>query len=110
MISNARNLTIMVLLASSLAWPAFGPNDAMISGTVKNSAGAPFKGAFVRARNVKTKTTVNVLSDNSGQYRVQNLPPGDYEIRATAIGYKDDVRSNLKIVEGPRSFDFILQK
>src|SRR5262245_16553124 len=92
MISTARNLGIVVLLAWSVAAPAFGPNDGTISGTVKNSTGAPFKGAFVRARNVKTKMTVNVLSDSRGQYRVQNLLPGDYEIRATAIGYKDDIR------------------
>jgi virginiamycin B lyase len=111
MISMARNLGIVVLLAWSVAWPAYGPNDGTISGTVKNSTDAPFKGSFVRARNVKTKTTVNVLSDSRGQYRVQNLPPGDYEVRATAIGYKDDVRSGVKVAAGQsQSFDFALQK
>ncbi|PYS22502.1 MAG: hypothetical protein DMG11_26675 [Acidobacteria bacterium] len=90
MISLARRLGIVLLVACSVAWSAYGPADGTISGTVRNSTGAPFQGAFVRARNVKTKTTVNVLSDKQGRFRVQNLPPGDYEIRGTAIGYKDD--------------------
>ena len=80
MISLARRLGIVLLVACSVAWSAYGPADGTISGTVRNSTGAPFQGAFVRARNVKTKTTVNVLSDTQGRFRVQNLPPGDYEM------------------------------
>ncbi|HYR87293.1 MAG TPA: carboxypeptidase regulatory-like domain-containing protein [Terriglobia bacterium] len=111
MISLARRLGIVLLVACSVAWSAYGPADGTISGTVRNSTGAPFQGAFVRARNVKTKTTVNVLSDKQGRFRVQNLPPGDYEIRGTAIGYKDDVRSGVKVTGGqPQSLDFALQK
>ena len=111
MISLARRLGIVLLVACSVAWSAYGPADGTISGTVRNSTGAPFQGAFVRARNVKTKTTVNVLSDKQGRFRVQNLPPGDYEIRGTAIGYKDDVRSGVKVTGGQaQSMDFALQK
>src|ERR1041385_7008749 len=111
MISIARSLLIIALIACSAVWSAYGLDDSTISGTVKNSEGAPFRGAFIRARNVKTAMTINVLADGQGRYRVQNLPSGDYEIRATAIGYKDDVRSGVKVSAGQaQSFDLTLEK
>ena len=65
---------------------AYGATDATISGVVKDPAGAPFRGAFVHAQNVQSKITVNVLSDNQGRYRIQNLPPGEYQVGVTAAG------------------------
>jgi len=112
MISISRSLAILALAITwSIAWTAYGVDGTAISGTVKNSAGAPYRGAFVKVRNVKTTMTFNVLSDSAGRYRVQNVPPGDYEIRATAIGYKDDVRSGVTVAANvSRSFDFTLEK
>src|SRR5258708_31966344 len=57
---------------------AYGATDATISGTVKDPAGAPFKGAFVQAQNIKTRICVNVLSDKQGSYRILGLKPGEY--------------------------------
>ena len=107
MISITRTLIFVMLVASI----AYGASSGTVSGTVKDSTGVAFKGAFVRAQNAKTKITVDVLSDKMGRYRVQNLPPGDYQIRATAIGYKDDLRSGLKVTaEEAVSMGFTLQK
>ena len=107
MISIARSLSFVILVASCVNAAA----DGTISGTVKDPAGAPFKGAFVRAQNAKTKITVAVLSDKQGRYRVTNLPPGDYQVRATAIGYKEDLRSSVQVAAGKSaSLDFALQK
>src|SRR6202166_4283949 len=61
-----------------------------ISGIVKGEDGAPFRAAFVRAQNVKTKMLMMVLTDNQGQYRTDNLPAGSYEVWATSTGYKSD--------------------
>ena len=77
MISISRRLVIVTLVICSIAWTVYGLDDNTISGTVKNSTGAPFRGAFVRVRNVKTTMTFNVLSDTQGRYRVQNVPAGD---------------------------------
>jgi virginiamycin B lyase len=99
---------VFVLLCASLA---YGATNATISGTVKDPAGAPFRGAFVRARNLKSKITVNVLSDNQGHYQIQDLPPGQYEVRASAIGYKSDPRGGVKLAAGESSpVDFALQQ
>ena len=98
----------LVLLCASLA---YGATNATISGTIKDPAGAPFRGAFVRAQNLKSKITVNVLSDNQGHYQIQDLTPGEYEVRATAIGYKSDPRGGVKLAAGDAApIDFALQK
>jgi streptogramin lyase len=89
---------------------AFGATDTAVSGVVKDPAGAPFRGAFVHAQNRQSKITVSVLSDDQGRYRIQDLPPGDYDIRVTAVGYKSDLRRNVKLTAGdPSSLDFMLQ-
>jgi virginiamycin B lyase len=97
-----------VLLFASLS---YGASGGTISGTVKGPDGSPFKGAFVRARNEKSKITVSVLSDSRGGYRIDSLTSGEYQVRATMVGYKSDPRNDVK-VDGaqPVSLDFALQK
>src|SRR6202140_1449801 len=98
----------LVILCAAFA---YGSADATISGFVKDPSGAPFRGAFVHAQNVQSKITVNVMSDNQGRYRIQNLPPGEYQIRVTATGYKSDPRPGVKLAAGNySSFDFALQQ
>ena len=68
-------LTIALVCLTSFA------SAATITGTVKGPDGAPFKGAFVQARNSKSKITVSVLSDREGRYHFEKLPAGDYSLR-----------------------------
>ena len=95
-----------VVLLGSLAFGA----DATISGVVKGPTGAPFRGAFVRVRNPKNRTTVDVFSDSQGRYRVTNLAPADYYVVATASGYGDDAHNGVTIASGASlSMDFALK-
>jgi streptogramin lyase len=98
----------LLILSASLTYAA---SSGSISGTVKGPDEAAFKGAFVRAQNAKTKITVNVLSDRTGAYRIQNLEPGDYRVTVVAVGYSSDPRSNMKVeADQTVSADFALQK
>jgi virginiamycin B lyase len=78
---------LVALLVAPLGYAAPGGN---ISGIVKSQDGSPFRAAFVRAQNTKTKMLMMVLSDNQGRYSTENLPAGTYEVWATATGYKSD--------------------
>src|SRR3984893_4385610 len=78
----------------------YGATDLTISGTVKDPSGAPFKGAFVQAQNMKTRIYVNVLSDKQGRYQIPSLQPGEYEVLAKAVGYKSDPREGVKLAAG----------
>ena len=78
------------LFALLLAISAHAAPGGVISGTVKGEDGSPFRAAFVRAQNVKTKMVMMVLSDTQGQYRTENLPAGTYEVWATSTGFRSD--------------------
>ena len=101
-------LGVALLFASS--W-SHGASGGTISGTVKGPDGAPFKGAFVRAQNTTSRIIVDVLSDRQGGYRIQDLAPGKYEVRATAVGYKTDPHGDVMVdAVQPVSLNFALQK
>src|SRR5262245_30699290 len=83
---------------------------ATITGTVTGPDGAPFRAAFVQARNAQMKMTVSVLTDNQGRYVVENLPAGDYRLSIRAIGYRAAPKSDLKLTaDQSASHDFALQ-
>src|SRR5262249_60596836 len=83
---------------------------ATITGTVKGPDGAPFRGAFVQARNAQLKMTVSVLTDKDGRYVVENLPAGDYRLRIRADGYTAAPETGRKLAAHPNiaSQDFAL--
>src|SRR5882672_11539500 len=98
-------------LAGAFVFAASFAYGATVTGTVTSPDGAPFRAVFVQARNAKTKITVMVLSDNNGRYRIENLPSGDYEFQARAIGYRSDSRSGIVLTANQNaSFDWRLQK
>jgi virginiamycin B lyase len=98
------SLTLTVALASSAL-------AATIQGNVQGPDGKPFMGAFVVAENTQNKMTVSVLSDAQGRYRIGNLPAAAYRLRITAIGYKSDPRTDVRLTDDQTaSFDFALQK
>ena len=71
-------ITLGLAIAASAAVAAAQSDAATITGTVAGPDGKPFRGAFVQAKNIKTKITTSVLSDNQGRYAIENLPAGDF--------------------------------
>ena len=92
-----RATTRLMLGVGSIIAAMSGADAATISGTVTSPDGQPFRGAFVQARNLKTKITVSVLSDNAGRYRVENLLAGEYRLQMRAIGFKADPKSGITL-------------
>ena len=88
-----------LLLCSLVGHAATG---GTISGTIKGPDGQPFRAAFIRAVNAQTRMTMTVLSDNQGKYFTDKLPPGSYQVRVSAIGFKGDPSSadNVKVEDG----------
>ena len=92
-------ITILSLLAPPLGYAASG---GTISGVVKGEDGTPFRAAFVRVQNTKTKMRMMVLTDNQGRYQTDPLPAGTYEVWATSIGYRSDParRAEVTVQDG----------
>jgi virginiamycin B lyase len=84
---------------------------ATLSGTVRNSDGAPLKGAFVQAQNKKSNITMMVLSGADGHYRLENLPAGEYKLMTKITGYSGDSIAELKLASNQvSSFDMSLRE
>src|SRR5579863_3680913 len=100
-----KNMLCTAFLAVLLATSAYAAPGGDISGIVKGEDGAPFRAAFVRAQNVKTKMVMMVLTDNQGQYRTEHLPAGTYEVWATSTGFRSDPsrRTDVTVEEGKTS-------
>lgn len=101
----------ILAVVSSIAF--LGPNcyGATISGTVKGPDGAPFVGAFVEARDMKTKITSMRLSDSQGHYQVEDLPVGEYQVLIRAVGFQAAPHTGVNLTATQNtSVDIALQK
>jgi hypothetical protein len=70
-----------------------------VTGTVSDSTGAVLPGATVTVKNAsgfKQTTT----ADSRGVYSVNSLPPGTYEVSATASGFKSFQAPGVTVVAG----------
>jgi len=83
---------------------------ASVTGQVEDPSGAAVAGATVQARNVDTGAEREVVADGEGRYLVAALPVGNYEIRASKQGFKEEVRSGILLVVGEEAtVDLTLQ-
>lgn len=80
-----------------------------ISGKVRDLAGRAVIGARVVARRVESGLERTVLTDERGEYRLVNLAPGSYELRAEAGGFQSATSRPLRGLGGETvRFDFRL--
>ncbi|WP_425235365.1 TonB-dependent receptor [Ulvibacterium sp.] len=59
----------------------YGQNAILTGTTSSNGEAVPFVNIHLR------NTTLGTSADDMGAYTLQGIPPGNYEVRATAIGY-----------------------
>jgi len=61
---------------------------ATITGTITDPSGAAIAGANVIAKSVERGITYNAASNESGLFRISNLPVGNYELRIEKEGFQ----------------------
>ncbi len=71
-----------------------------ILGTVKDESGAVLPGASIRITNVETGIPRSAVSGSKGEYRVSNIPPGNYRVEAELAGFQTGVRTGLTLSIG----------
>lgn len=76
----------VVLLISQLAWA--GENNGIIQGVVKDSAGKPVSGAFVKLKNDSRRLEFMVISQSQGRYTASDLPAGEYTVQGVGNGFQ----------------------
>ena len=105
---TALTLTTIVLLLG-LAPNAMAQETATVTGTVTDATGALIPGAEVTATNSNTGISTLSISGETGNYTLQALQPGAYNIVAALPGFSD---ATIEVGLDPNStyrFNFELQ-
>src|SRR5213078_1991278 len=89
-------LVAAVLLCSSLASPVFAQN-ASVTGTVADSAGALIPGVEVTATNINTGIVATSISNETGAYNFASLQPGIYKLSASLPGFQTVAFNDLRL-------------
>jgi hypothetical protein len=75
----------------------FSQTTGVITGTVTDSSGALVSGADITVRNVGTGEERAVKTNEAGVYVAYSLPVGEYEVSASAPGFKTVTRSGIRL-------------
>jgi hypothetical protein len=105
------------LLVISLLFTAAGPRlakgqavKASITGLIRDPSGAVVVGVKVHATNVDTNLDFNSETDESGNYSIRGLNPGNYRVEADAQGFKHVVLNGIVVnVDQQARVDITLQ-
>ncbi|MEO7792254.1 MAG: carboxypeptidase regulatory-like domain-containing protein [Vicinamibacterales bacterium] len=82
---------------------------ATVRGTVHDEQTAVLPGVTVTARQTATNTTRSTASNESGQYFIPNLPPGEYELTVELSGFTTLKRAVDLRVGQELTIDFALR-
>jgi protocatechuate 3,4-dioxygenase beta subunit len=107
---NWRRASIRILLICATVISCVGAAMAQtqataadLQGYVRDQAGAAVAGATVTARNPATNFSRDTTTNDEGYYQIVNLPPGDYEVTASAPTFSKSVVSNFILTVGARA-------
>jgi hypothetical protein len=93
---RAGTLLLMALLLAPSLVQAQGLN-ATINGSVLDPSGAAVPNVELTLTHVTTGVTAKTTSGSDGLYSFPNLVPGEYELKASAPGFRDFVQRGIKV-------------
>jgi hypothetical protein len=103
---------IVVLLSFIALWPALALAQATATGTVSgkivDSSGGVVPGASVTLKSPEALGEFSATTDAQGLYRVPNLPPATYEVRAELQGFETVVRRVQVRTGATQTVDFTM--
>ncbi len=86
---------VLLSVISAISWGQ--ATDGNLVGTVMDATASSIPNAQVTATNLDTNVKYNAITDSSGEYRVNNVAVGRYEISATAAGFARVAVTNVQI-------------
>ncbi|MFN2444042.1 MAG: TonB-dependent receptor domain-containing protein [Vicinamibacterales bacterium] len=105
-----RVLAAALLLTSAATLAVAQSTTGSIQGTVNDAQGGGVPGAAVTIRNVDTQLQRTTVTNESGNYDVQLLPPGEYALTAELAGFRTQQRTGVRLtVNQAARIDFKLE-
>jgi hypothetical protein len=106
--ATMRCLLILFLLSLCQTAAAQNPRGAL-RGTVEDSSGARVPGTkiVIQARQLAGERTA--FSDQRGEFRVEDLPPGNYRVVANALGFAPASADVIVVVSEVRDIAILLE-
>lgn len=102
--------TTLIIACLSTAAGAQDLDDVSFSGTVSDERGAVVPGATVTARLAATGAERAAVTDEEGRYRLVELQPGAYVLRAERAGFAAEQRREVLTLAGQAvRLDFVLR-
>jgi hypothetical protein len=95
--ASVRFLALLILVLGASLTAFSQQTTGSIVGTVKDPAGAVVNSATVKATNVDTGFSRSAPANSIGEYRIDYLPVGRYNIEATANGFEHFVQTNIAL-------------
>src|SRR4029077_15062698 len=95
-VTRVRRWVLLAGLLSLLPASAFA--QATLAGQVKDTSGAVLPGVTVEASSpVLIEKTRTAVSDGTGNYQIENLPPGGYTVTFTLTGFSTVKRDGVEV-------------
>jgi hypothetical protein len=104
-------LTSVLLILSLLALQqAASAQTAEVTGIITDANSAVIAGAQLTLTNVDTRVARKAVTNSDGYYSIPFVPPGNYQLRVLASGFKPVTRGNLSLnVDEAARIDFTLE-
>src|SRR3989440_6722751 len=103
-------LSLVLLCLTSAAAFAQDLDNVTITGRIMDQNGAVIPGASVTATLVKTKVERTVTADADGRYRIIQLAPGIYSVKAAFTNFATEEKTDLTTIAGQNvQLDFTLK-
>lgn len=97
------------VFASAFSIGAQDLDDVTISGKIADSNGLAIVGATVTATHVESGAERTVTTDDEGRFRIIELKPGTYRVKASAAGFGAKDRADFPTISGQNvQLDFSL--
>jgi hypothetical protein len=93
-------LACIAVLVSPYAHAQY--ENGSMTGTIRDSSGAPIAGALVKITNKATSASTQTTTNDSGDYDAPSLRVGVYDIAASAPGFSGAVAQSITVSVGAR--------
>ncbi len=95
-----RPSTVIVLAAAASAFAQ--AHRAIVLGQIRDSTGSPVPAADVRVVEVRTNAVRSSRTNETGNYEVPGLIPGEYRVEVSSKGFKTAAVDGLSVTSGRR--------